>query len=323
MASFSIDHHLSQCAGSSGTFAILAIDHRANLVEDMSRGRGRTVEGSEVVAFKKAAIRRLADVSTALLTDPDYGFPGLVASGVPASFGLLAPLEVTDYSVHPSRRPTTFIEDWDVSNIKMNGCSGVKLLLYYHPEAENAADQTRLVDRIVDDCRAHEIPFFLEPIVYSLDPGMPLTNDERGEAVIETARHFSARGVDVLKLEFPLDATVEPDENVWERVLERLDAACTVPWALLSAGVSFELFLRQAAAACRAGASGVIAGRAVWAEGLALEGASLDAFMVQTARPRMQALASICELYGRPWYERTSRPVLEESWYCAQIPSET
>lgn len=315
MTHFSIDHHLSQCSSARGTFAVLAIDHRANLIDDMGKALSRSVGHREAVAFKQAAIRHLAGVSTAVLTDPNYGFPGLVASSVPASFGLLAPLEVTDYSHHPSRRATEFIEDWGVAKIKRSGCSGVKLLLYYHPDAENAKAQTDIVDRIVEECRQHRIPFFLEPIGYSLDPDIPLGNEERSQVVIETARHFSRRGVDVLKVQFPLDTAVEPDEQAWMRALRTLNEACEVPWALLSAGVSFDTFLKQTVAACKAGASGVIVGRAVWSEGVGLQGDALNDFMRTTATSRMRALADVCDLYGTPLGERVARPALNESWY--------
>ncbi len=313
MNAFAIDRHLTQCADGAGMFAVLAIDHRANLVDDMSDARGRRVSARDVIAFKQSGIRHLAGVSSAVLTDPGYGFPALLGSGAAADVGLLAPLEVTDYSIHPSSRKTVFIEDWDVAKIKRSGCSGVKLLLYYHPDADNTSAQTDPVDRIVEQCAQSAIPFFLEPIVYSLDPNASLNNDERAGAVVETARHFSQRGVDVLKVQFPLNP--EADERSWAPVLADLDEACTVPWALLSAGVSFDLFLKQAAAACRAGASGVIVGRAVWAEGMALQGHELDAFMRSTARARMQALAAVCDLYGRPWHHRSRRPDLDERWF--------
>ena len=313
IAEFAVDHYLSQCATRSGAFAILAIDHRDNLVEALSEARGRQIGRRDVINFKRAAIRFLADAGSAVLTDPDYGFPALVESGVTANFGLLAPLEVTDYTIHPSRRETVFIEGWGVEKIKRSGCSGVKLLLYYHPDARNAGLQTQLVDRIVEECSRYAVPFFLEPISFSLDPAAALTDDELATVVIETARHFSRRGVDVLKVQFPFHSVTE--ESTWTPVLKDLNDACDVPWAILSAGVSFDLFLKQAAAACKAGASGVMVGRAVWAEGAALQDDALDEFMRTTARVRMQTLADVCEQHGTPWHARTNRPRLDNHWY--------
>ncbi len=300
-----IERHLGRCAGTAGAFAVLAIDHRANLAEDMAKARGRPTSRQDLLAFKRAAIRGLAGSYSAVLTDPEYGFPALsdMADWPGGQPGLLAPLEVTDYEAHPSRRETKFIENWGVEEIVRCGGNGAKLLLFFHPEARRAAAQTELVDRIGAQCRACELPFFLEPVACSLDPDQALSNEERAQVTVETARHFSQRSVDVLKLPFPLNPDASAD--AWGPALRDLDAACAVPWTLLSGGVSFELFAEQAEAACRAGASGVIAGRAVWGEGAALEGKDLSAFMKTTARQRMETLAALCKRCGTPWRARS------------------
>ena len=327
-----VEERMGWCADTAGLFNILAIDHRANLMKGMAKARGRPVGASDIVAFKQAVIRHLAAVSSGMLIDPLYGFPALAAAsldepnltapsgadpcleapdspeaslpppGASLPPGVLAPLEVTDYSVHPSRRETVLMEGWSVGQAAARGCSGVKLLLYHHPDADNAPAQTRLVDRIVEQCRHHALPFFLEPVGYSLDPAQPLVAGERVRVVVETAEHFSGRGIDVLKVPFPFDAAAE--EADWEEALRSLDEACRVPWTLLSGGVPFDLFLRQTIGACRAGASGVIAGRAVWGDGIGLEGPALEAFLSTTARRRMQVLAAACNQHGTPWHAR-------------------
>ena len=304
-AHLAIEQHLSRCAGAAGVFTVLAIDHRANLAEDMATARGRPVSRQDLLTFKRAAIQGLAGSYSAVLADPEYGFPALAdMPGNPErEFGLLAPLEITDYSAHPSRRETKFIENWGVEEIVRCGGDGVKLLLFFHPEARRAGAQTELVDRIGAQCRARGLPFFLEPVACSLHPDHTLSNEERTRVTVETARHFSQRSVDVLKVPFPLNPDAPP--NAWKPALRDLDEACAVPWTLLSGGVSFALFAKQAEAACRAGASGVIAGRAVWGEGVALEGKALDTFMKTTARKRMETLAALCNRYGTPWHARS------------------
>ncbi len=304
-ARLAIERHLSRCAGAAGVFTVLAIDHRANLAEDMANARARPVSRQDILTFKRAAIQGLAGSYSAVLTDPDYGFPAMKdMSGNPESeFGLLAPLEITDYSAHPSRRETKFIENWGVEEIVRSGGHGAKLLLFFHPEARRAGAQTELVDRIGAQCRAFGLPFFLEPVVCSLDPDQTLSNKERVRVSVKTARHFSQRSVDVLKVPFPLNPDASPD--TWEPALRDLDEACAVPWTLLSGGVPFALFAKQAEAACRAGASGVIAGRAVWGEGVALQGDKLRRFMRTTARKRMETLAALCNRYGTPWHTRS------------------
>jgi tagatose 1,6-diphosphate aldolase len=306
--------HLTQCSDPNGKFVILALDHRGNLITDLAKHSGSTVGYEEVVAFKTALLRHLLPAASAALIDPDYGLPALADGYIPGHVGLLAPLEVTDYNPPPSRRVTTFINGWNVSKVKQAGFSGAKLLLYYHPEAKNARAQTDIVDSVVEQCQLQQLPLFLEPICYSLDQEHALTNTERRQIVIETARHFTQRGVEILKLEFPLDVFAEPNESVWRDALNDLNAACSVPWALLSAGVAYETFLRQAQLACEAGASGVIVGRAIWAEAVSLQGDARERFLTTTAHQRMGQLAEVCRS-AQPWTQRYPAPNLAEGWY--------
>lgn len=292
---------------------ILAIDHRANLVSELQKHR--PITDADVIHFKNNVLLKLSPFSTAVLTDPDYGFPGIAAGMVPGNVGILAPLEVTDYNPHPSQRQPKMIPNWDVQKLKINGCSGAKLLIYYHPEATDAAEKTALVDRIVEQCEKYQVPLFLEPILYSLDTEKSLNNAERLDLAVATAQHFSRRGVDILKLEFPVDVKFEPDEAVWKNALMRLNEACKVPWTLLSAGVAFDVFLRQTELACQAGACGVIAGRAIWGEAVALNGAERQVFLHTTGQDRMKALHAVCMKYAASWQQQLKSPELSSGWY--------
>src|SRR5690606_9319336 len=104
------------------------------------------------------------------------------------------------------------IPGWSAAKIKRIGGSGVKLLLTYHPEAENAAGQRAFAERIIEECAQHDIPFFLEPVTYSLEPEKRMDTLELRQIVVEMAGLFSRMGADVLKLQFPVDPAQEPDE---------------------------------------------------------------------------------------------------------------
>lgn len=301
---------LGQC--SDDVFSILALDHRANLIADLQKHQTTPVTYDEVVAFKTAVLRHLSRHTTAVLIDPDYGLPGLAQGVIPAHIGMLAPLEVTDYTANPAKRAFRPIPGWDVAKLKQAGFNGAKLLLYFHPDAPNAHLQTEIVERTIEACRAQQVPLFLEPIIYPLDPTQLLTGAERTAVMVETARHFSRPGVDVLKLEFPTDSS---DETTWQAALHALNAACSVPWTLLSAGVPYEQFERQAQAACKAGASGIIAGRAVWADAIPLKGHERDGFLREVGSERMQRLTAICREHGVSWTHRHPPLVITEGWY--------
>src|SRR5688572_16482183 len=153
--------HLTQCSTDAGHFCVLAIDHRDNLLADLNKYAGTTLTDAEFIAFKQQVIGALAGGASALLADPVYGFgPGIADGYVGGQLGLLSPLEVTDYSLHPSRRQLTMIPNWSVAKIKRVGAQGVKLLVYYHPAAESAQTVCDEVNRVVEDCAREDIPLF-------------------------------------------------------------------------------------------------------------------------------------------------------------------
>jgi tagatose-1,6-bisphosphate aldolase len=124
-------------------------------------------------------------------------------------------------------------------------------------------------------------------------------------------------GIDVLKMEFPLDILEDPEPAQWQVACRALSQASRVPWVLLSAGVSFDDFTRQTEIACKAGASGVLAGRAVWKEAVNLSGESRSAFLCTTAIDRLEKLKGIVSAYAKSWmdfYPGLSVSV-QEGWY--------
>ena len=80
-----------------------------------------------------------------------------------------------------------------------------------------------------------------------------------------------------------------------------------MPWVLLSGGVDDETFERQVGTACRAGASGVLVGRSVWAEAATLAPDARDAFLASTGRERLARLAALVDDLGAPWRPRWTR----------------
>jgi tagatose-1,6-bisphosphate aldolase len=237
---------------------------------------------------------------------------------MPGDVGLIVAIEATGYDGPPTARRSRVLDGWSVAKAKRMGATAAKLLVYYHPDSTAAADQERLVADVADACRHHDLPLFLEPITHSVDPTVPaLAGEERRRVVTETARRLTAIGGDVLKVEFPFDASVT-DERLWVEACAELDAASPVPWVLLSGGVDDATFERQVEVACRAGASGVLVGRSVWAEATRLTGADREGFLATEAVERLGRLIATIEAHGRPWFERS--PTLRDGrvgddWY--------
>jgi tagatose 1,6-diphosphate aldolase len=321
MATLSLGKYrlLQQCSTSSGALAVLALDHRNNLRNALNPAAPDQVGDDRMIAFKQQVIGALAPAASAVLLDPEIGAAQCVTSGaLPGNIGLLIALEETGYTGEPTARESQVLPGWSVEKARRMGASGIKLLVYYHPQAPTADHIEALVHHVAADCAAHEIPLFVEPLSYSYDPSRKkLSPQERYEVVIETARRLTPLGVDVLKAEFPLDISAEPDEARWLNACAALTNASQAPWVLLSASVEFETYLHQVLAACRAGASGVAVGRAVWQEAASLQGEARAAFLRDAAYTRMQRTTELCDALARPWTEFFTPPVIEGTWYTA------
>ncbi|MCC6234199.1 MAG: tagatose 1,6-diphosphate aldolase [Verrucomicrobiales bacterium] len=292
---------LQQASGASGAFTVLAVDHRGPLRRRLAKEcAAETVDGV-LAEVKRDIVRTLGAGGTAILLDPELGLAACVESGaLSGSTGLLIALD-TGSTGDPAILKTGLAEGWSVRRIARSGAAGVKLLVYYHPDTAQAREVEALVTEVGAACAEEEIPLFLEPLSYDpASPAVPLPTAERERVVVETARRLTPLGADILKAEFPVHAAENPDEGHWRRACEAVTAASCVPWVLLSAGVSDDVFLRQARVACEAGSSGVMAGRSVWNEAVTADATARRSFLAGVAWDRLRALREICDRWGRP-----------------------
>lgn len=307
---------LSHTSTPDGHFAILALDHRANLLKSLNQAAPSPLSDEDFAGFKMQLMQYILPPASGILADPGSSIgKGIAHRLIQGHQGIIAPIEVTNYDIHPSQRDMDWIPEWSVAKLKRVGGAGVKMLLPFHPKSESAKHKQGIVQNIIDQCAKYDIPLYLEPIAHALDADTPLSNAELLDVVIEMAEMFSAMGVDILKMQFPVDAKQSHDLDEWQAACEKLNAACRVPWALLSAGVTYDVFEQQAKIACQAGASGVIVGRAVWAEAVKLQGNERVKFLKNTAQKRMATLAQICADYAHPWFDRVATPANHVTWY--------
>jgi len=308
---------LQQCSTLNGAIAVLALDHRNNLRSMLNPGAPEKVSAEHLTVFKTEAITTLAPAATAVLLDPEFGIAQCIAAGaLPGHVGLLTAIEATGYTGDPAARQSRLLSGWSIAKSRRMGASAVKLLVYYHPDSPTAPDIETFLRQVVDDCAAQDIPLFLEPLSYSLDPARKqLLPAERHRVVLETARRLTIPGVDVLKAEFPLDIKAEPDERAWAGACAQLSQASRAPWVLLSASVDFETYLRMVAVACRNGASGVAVGRAVWQEATGMDAEARRTFFEQVAHPRMERLTALCAALAKPWTAFYTPVSVGSDWY--------
>jgi tagatose 1,6-diphosphate aldolase/sulfofructosephosphate aldolase len=185
--------------------------------------------------------------------------------------------------------------------VLQNHGDALKFLVQWRPgrprspgEPDLAAEALSVIGEVVEDCREAGIPSVIEPLVARLpdEPALPAT--AAAELVIESATLMAGERPDLLKLEWPGGA------EGCRRVTEALGS---VPWTLLSAGVAFEQFGERVRVALDNGASGFIAGRAIWGEAVTLTGEARAEFLADVAVPRLAALCGLLAEHGRPWRE--------------------
>jgi len=308
---------LQRCSTAGQSVAVLALDHRNNLRKALSPTSPETVTAVEMSAFKQELVSQVAPEASAVLLDPEVGAAQCIrAAAVPSGTGLIVAVEATGYAGSAAERESRILEGWSVEKARRAGADAVKLLVYYHPDSPAAGGIVDLVAQVAEECSRHDVLFMLEPLSYSVDPeSRKVTGKERRRVVIETARNLTIEGVDVLKAEFPLDISAEPAEESWAEACAELSGICPVPWVLLSAGVTYETYLRQVVVACEAGCSGVAAGRAVWAEAVGLDSGVRREFLETVACRRMGRLRSACDALARPVTEFFVPEAVSETWY--------
>ncbi|MBZ0291680.1 MAG: tagatose 1,6-diphosphate aldolase [Anaerolineae bacterium] len=296
------------------TFAILAFDQRGSYVKMLPDDASY----DDAVDIKNEVVEALSPYATAVLLDPIYGLKS--AQNMAGSSGLLMAVEKTGYSGEATARRIDFMDYWDVGKIKRVGASAVKLLAYYHPDSGEVAEEIEeTIRQVAVDCKTHDLPLFVEPICYSLDPAVPRKSAAFAEQlptiVRETVRRFSPLGMDVLKVEFPVDAAFDSDKNHWRAACEAISEISVLPWALLSAGVDFETFEQQVQVACEAGASGILGGRAIWKECIAMDAAGRQTFLQDVAAKRLAKLRQIVEENGKSWTDYFEPTPSSEDWF--------
>jgi sulfofructosephosphate aldolase len=138
----------------------------------------------------------------------------------------------------------------------------------------------------------------VEAIVRSAG-GESVATHEHAALVLEAAREVGAFGPDVYKAEVPTLGAGEDAEIV--EAARRLTGVLSCPWVVLSNGTPGSRFPDAAVAACRGGASGFLAGRAIWQASITAP--DVDADLATSAAARLRELAARIDDVARPWTE--------------------
>lgn len=301
---------LQQLSSQNGIFTICSLDHRRSLRNMICPDNPASVAYEDMVDFKLQVCEVMAPYVSGILLDPIYGTcQAIVSRSLPGSTGLLVSLETAGYDEYGADGLTEeLFTDWTSDKLKAIGVSGVKVPFYYRPDLPfKAPEHLNSVIKIASHCTKGDLSLFVGPHSYSIPELEQLGMDfppDKVNLVLDTAKQLSALPIDVLKTEFPMDGSDITDNQAALHCCLELSEISRVPWVLLSGGEDFEVFRRQLEIACRGGASGFLAGRAVWQEATTMNDVDRREFLKTTGVERIKSLVEIAHTYAAPWYEK-------------------
>src|SRR5438552_15153147 len=200
---------LKRVSNDRGVIAAAAMDQRGSLQKALAKEKGGEVNDARMEEFKSLATEVLTAHASAIMLDPEWGLPASKRRAKNA--GLLLAYEKTGYDKTGPGRLPDLLDHWSARRLKEAGADCVKILLYYTPfDPKDVNDKKHAwVERIGDECRANDIPFFLEFVIYdeSMDEKGPEFAKKKPEAVIGSMRDLTKDryGVDVMNVDVPIN----------------------------------------------------------------------------------------------------------------------
>jgi sulfofructosephosphate aldolase len=178
------------------------------------------------------------------------------------------------------------------------GVAAIKLLVIWRRDAKRE-DRVALAERFIAEARDRGVLSVLEPVVRATPAELADGSWDQEAAIREAARELSALRPSLYKVQVPLGGAGSEAEQRAES--ERLAKDIVGPWVVLSQGVALDRFADAVEAACRAGASGFLAGRALWSDVVGV--LDVPATLRELSRPRLERLVEIVDAHARPWTE--------------------
>ena len=286
---------LTNLARPSGALAMVAVDQREALRGMFAAHQSTAVPDSQLTQFKVDAARELSPFASALLVDQEFGIDAIIdQKALHSGCGLIA---AADLLVGPAGGAATDTAiDPDVDPIRMRdiGSVGLKFLILWRND-ESPDVRAQLVEDFNELCEVSGLPSIIEIIVKPPTDSSRTFNRE--EELIIAAREAAAWKPDLYKAEVPFHG--EGDLNLVTKNADRISEAIGSPWVVLSNGVKQPFFNDAVKACAMGGASGFLAGRAVWAD--IVGSPDIPKALREISIPRLEKLAEIVDTHAKPW----------------------
>lgn len=279
-----------QICGDDGAMLVVACDQRGS----MRKLLASTPEAQKAISdealgrVKMDVTSHLARHAGCVLLDPICAVPGIVDLGVlHRSTGLLIGLDASGWNTSPEGyRISTLVPGVTARRVRELGGTGGKIMIYLRADRPEAnRENLHTLEQVIADFAAEDLLLVVEFLTYPLASESPEGHAALLPSLIEGgARLCLDAGAKVLKIPYP--GTPDACAAVTE-------IAGDVPWAVLSAGVDHATFLGQVEVAMANGASGVIAGRSLWKDCIALDSATTQARLTEVAVARVNELRAV------------------------------
>lgn len=273
----------------SGGFAMLAVDQReAMRLMFAAAGATTPVNDQVLTDFKVNAARILSPYASALLVDQQFCYRQIIEQNAVASS--CATIVAADAFIPGNGIPVdsvTIDHNVDPQQVKRDGGKALKLLVLWRSD-EDPQQRLEMVRTFNQLCHSNGLVSIIEPVVRPPRRGDKF---DRDEAIIDAAKELGDSGADLYKVEMPLAG--RGSQQALLSASQRLNAHINMPWVILSSGVDEKLFPRAVRVAMSAGASGFLAGRAVWSSVIGLP--DTEMMLRDVAAPKLQRLGEIVD----------------------------
>jgi len=238
---------------------MLAIDQRESMRAMFSETQENAVTDDQLIQFKLDAVRALTPFASAVLLDRQFSWRYAIDQKVVApQCGLIAAADLFIPS-HDELVSDVLIDEEVIPEVvKSDGAVALKLLVTWRPDEDAVARVARVKD-FINRCKKANLLSIIEPVSRKARDGR---NWDLNLGIFEAAKELGNLGADLYKAEVPLYG--KGGEVAVRTECAKLTQIIAGPWVVLSSGVAPDDFPFAVEWACKEGASGFLAGRAVW-----------------------------------------------------------
>jgi tagatose-1,6-bisphosphate aldolase len=283
------------CERGGGPMMVIACDQRGGMRKLLATNpEEEAAIGQDILGDTKSDIVQfLGNHASCVLLDPVCAVPRVIDEAVLGrDAALVIGLDDSGWDVQPGTRYrlSKLVPGISARRVRELGGTGGKIMVYLRSDLPAANEHNiEILKQVIADFAAEDLLLVVEFLTYQVD----------GESADDYATKFSAliKGGTKICLEVGSKVLKLPYPGTGEACAKVSKLCGDVPWAVLSAGVDHETFIKQIGIAMANGASGVIGGRALWKDCISLDRAVQQDRLTNVALPRLREIQAVLAGY--------------------------